>query len=136
MPMIVCDSDFLINTTSRPLPELAEFLESSGFEFVTLPKIVEELEGLALSKKPATAKKAKTALRSIEAGKVKIIHQAIFSSTKKTDADAVLLHYAAKNTDKERIVIATLDHSLLSVLERMRLPYLTLRKDRPHFRSF
>lgn len=134
--MILCDTDFLIKATSKPLPELAEFLETSGFEFATFPKIMEELEGLALSKKPATARNARAALRSIEAGKVKLLTQSISSSRKETDADAILVDYAAKNSEKDQIVIATLDHSLLSVLERRRLPYLTLRNDRPLFRPF
>ena len=136
MPVILSDTDFLIKVTSKPLPAMAEFLESSGFQLVTLPKIVEELRGLALSKKPATARKARAALSSLENGGVKLLSEGIILSRKETDADALLIEFVAKSSNKGQVVVATLDHSLLSVLERRRLPYLTLRNDRPLYRSF
>jgi rRNA-processing protein FCF1 len=132
LTLIVCDTDFLLKVTTQPLPELAEFLAQSGSELATLPKIEAELTGLTRSRNHVTARKAKTALQSIEGHSVKLL-QPHLQSSKNTDADVLLVDFAEKS--KPEVVIATLDHSILSMLERKRLPYLTLRKNRPFFRS-
>jgi rRNA-processing protein FCF1 len=133
MALFVCDTDFLIKAANDPLPALANFLTESGYELKTLDRIEKELEGLSKSKNPSTAKRAKTALRAIAAGQVKVISQKdLFSN--RTDADSQLIEFAANS--KKNVAIATLDHTLLSMLERKKLPYLTLRNDKPLFRTF
>lgn len=132
MHVLVLDTDFLIKATSQPLPELADFLASSRFELVTLPKIKEELNGLTKSSNAATARKARLALQSLNAGPIEILKHNV-SDSRLTDADVLLIEFA-ENSDGH-VVVATLDHHLLSSLERRKLPYLTLRKNRPFFRS-
>jgi rRNA-processing protein FCF1 len=132
MPFIICDTDFLIKATTQPLPALAGLLSTSGYELSTLPRIERELKGLAQSRKPTTSRNAKTALRAISTGVVKLLEQ-VTNSSQTTDADLLLIDYAMKSN---ATVIATLDHTLLSILERKRLPYLTLRNDRPILKTF
>jgi hypothetical protein len=50
------------------------------------------------------------------------------------DADLQLLDFEEKAP--EDVVIATMDGNLLSKLEKKRLPYFTLRNDRPFYRQF
>jgi rRNA-processing protein FCF1 len=132
MSFIICDTDFLIKASTEPLPELAEFLAASGYQLATIPRIRSELEGLSKSEKIATARKARTALRSLS-NKVKVLENNTGSS-RKAEADSLLIELAANS--KDQVVIATLDRSILSILENRRLSYLTLRKDRPYFRTF
>jgi rRNA-processing protein FCF1 len=133
MAFILCDTDFLIKATTEPLPELAKFLQDSGYQITTLDKIQAELKGLLLSKNSSTARKAKAALRSIESGSVKVLKYDN-STSKKADADALLIDFAQRS--KEKVVVATLDHTILSFLEKKRLPYLTLRNDKPLLKAF
>jgi rRNA-processing protein FCF1 len=132
MSLILCDTDFLIKASTQPLPELAQILSTSEYQLATLPKIEAELKGLLRSENKVTSRKAKTALESLDSKRVKVIDQKLGKS--KADADVLLVEYAAKS--KDQVIVATLDHSILSVLEKRRLPYLTLRKNRPFFRSF
>ena len=132
MTLILCDTDFLIKATTQPLPELAQFLSSPEYELATLAKIESELRGLLRSENKVTSRKAKTALGSLELKKVKVIDQKLEKS--RADADVLLVDYASKS--KDQVIVATLDHSILSILEKRRLPYLTLHKNRPFFRSF
>jgi len=131
MVLILCDTDFLMKVTARPLPELSAFLADPDFELATIPRIENELKGLSLSKRPSTARNARTALRVIR-GPVKVVEQA--PSSEKADADRLLIDFAERSGGNA--VVATLDGSLLSTLERMKLPYLTLRNDRPFYRTF
>jgi rRNA-processing protein FCF1 len=133
MTLIVCDTDFLLKVTTEPLPEVAQVLAESNYELVTLPKIEAELHGLSRSNNHPTARKARTALQALSRGSVKILKEKMRSSNN-SDADALLVDFAERS--KSSAIIATLDHSILSVLERKRLPYLTLRKNRPFFRAF
>jgi rRNA-processing protein FCF1 len=130
MPVLLCDTDFLIKITNEPVPELTPFLESSGFDLATLPAVEKELKGLLQSEKRSTARKAKLALESLN-NKVTVESGRAMSGS---DADVHLVNFQEKS--KEEIVIATLDGSLLSKLERKRVPYLTLRHDRPFYRQF
>jgi rRNA-processing protein FCF1 len=131
MVLIVCDTDFLMKVTAKPMPELAVFLADSDFEIATIPRIENELKGLSLSRIPSTARNARTALRSLHHS-VKLVNQA--PSTEKADADRLLIDFAERS--KGKAVIATLDGNLLSILERKKLPYLTLRNDKPFYRTF
>jgi rRNA-processing protein FCF1 len=131
MVLIVCDTDFLMKATVKPMPELAGFLADPDFEVATIPRIQSELKGLTLSRKPSTARNAETALRALQQS-VKLLSQA--PSSEKADADRLLIDFAERSEGKA--VIATLDGSLLSILERKKLPYLTLRNNRPFYRTF
>ncbi|MDA4110974.1 MAG: hypothetical protein OK439_00435 [Thaumarchaeota archaeon] len=130
MTTVLCDTDFLIKITNEPLPELKMFLENSGFVLATLPAVERELKGLSRSDKPSTAKKAKLALGSIG----KFVRVEALGNKHGSDADTHLVDYLEKSNAE--ILIATLDGNLLSKLERKRMPYLTLRRDRPFFRPF
>lgn len=134
MAFIVCDTDFLIKATTQPLPVLATLLSTSGYELSTLPIIEQELKGLSMSKRNTTARKARSALRAISTGNVRLLkHGEVLSQ--KSDADALLIDFVSKSRTNT-VIIATLDHSLLSILERKRLPYMTLRNDRPILKTF
>ena len=136
MSYLVCDTDFLIKSTTIPLPSLAMFLAESGYELATIDRVKMELEGLLKSRNQVTARKAGAAIRSISSGSVKVLKSDL-PPGHKTDADTLLIDLAAQSSKKgENVVIATLDHTLLSILEKRRLPYLTLRDDRPLFRTF
>jgi len=131
MVLIVCDTDFLMKATVKPIPELAMFLADPDFEIATIPRIENELRGLSLSRKPSTARNAKTALRALRQS-VKLVNQA--PASERADADRLLIDFAERS--KGKAVVATLDGSLLSTLERKKLPYLTLRNNRPFYRTF
>ena len=131
MVLIVCDTDFLMKVTVQPMPELAAFLANPDFEITTIPRIEKELKGLSLSRKPSTAKNAGTALRALHQS-VKLVSQA--PSSENADADRLLVDFAERS--KDEAVVATLDGTLLSTLERKKLPYLTLRNNRPFYRTF
>jgi rRNA-processing protein FCF1 len=131
MVLIVCDTDFLMKVTVQPLPKLAAFLADPNFEITTIPRIEKELKGLSLSRKPSTARNARTALRALHQS-IKLVEQA--QSSEKADADRLLIDFAERS--KGNAVVATLDGSLLSTLERKKLPYLTLRNNRPFYRTF
>ena len=133
MAIILCDTDFLIKATTKPLPGIAELLDGTEYKLTTLPRIADELRGLVLSENNTTARKAKAALRSIESGSVKLLKDDGRNSSK-TDADALLIDFAQKS--KETVVVATLDHTILSILEKKRMPYLTLRNDKPFVKTF
>ena len=131
MPTLLCDTDFLIKVTNEPVPELRAFLESSGFELATLPVIERELKGLQQSKANSTSRKAKLALLSL--GKfVSVIASGKIRSN--AEADVQLVDF--EENSPYDVSIATLDGNLLSKLEKKRLPYLTLRNDRPFHRQF
>jgi rRNA-processing protein FCF1 len=131
MPTLLCDTDFLIKVTNEPVPQLRASLQSSGFTLATLPIIERELKGLQRSKINSTARKARLALQSI--GKS---IQVIKSGKPGSNADADLQLLDFEEISPADVVIATLDGNLLSKLEKKRLPYFTLRKDRPFFRQF
>ena len=133
MTTVLCDTDFLLKITTEPLPELSRLLGEFRLEIATLPRIEAELQGLSRSQNQRTARKARTALQTIPQYPVKILNDRAGAS-KKTDADVLLIDYAEKS--RPTIIVATLDHSILSVLQSKRLPYLTLRKDRPFFQGF
>ena len=131
MVLILCDTDFLMKVTVNPLPELSAFLADPDYELATIPRIENELKGLSLSRRPSTARNARTALRTIRES-VKLVKQA--ASSEKADADRLLIDFAERSGGTA--IVATLDGSLLSALERKKLPYLTLRNDRPFYRTF
>jgi rRNA-processing protein FCF1 len=130
MPILLCDTNFLIKITNDPIPELKPFLQSSGFVLATLPIIERELKGLQQSKTNSTARKANLALQSLG----KFIRVETGYRKGRAEADAQLVDY--EENSEEDVVIATMDGNLLSKLEKKRLPYFTLRNDRPFCRQF
>jgi rRNA-processing protein FCF1 len=122
-----------MKATTEPLPELAQFVAESALELATLSKIESELNGLSNSENRATARKARFALRAIVDRPIKVLKYRSNSFTG-TDADALLVDCAAASGGT--VIVATLDRSLLTILDKKRLPYLTLRKNRPFFRAF
>ncbi len=130
---IVCDTDFLIKISTDPLHTLGfDFFYEN--ELVTLPVIVMELEGLARNPNKKASRLAKSTLRQLRGGrKVKVVNRLDRDYFDIREADHILVEFV-KFDPKERM-LATLDGSLLSRLELLGLPYLTLRKNRPFFHT-
>jgi rRNA-processing protein FCF1 len=132
MAQLVCDTDFLLKVVNEPLPSLYAYLQNSDLRFATIPQVVKELRGLALSKKRSVARRAAFALRLVGT-KIHVIENRIVENNK-MEAD-LALYECAKNSELDSLV-ATLDGKLLSRLEKNQLPYLTLRHDKPFERTF
>lgn len=130
MAQIVCDSDFLLKVVSEPLPSLRAYLDNSNLSFATVPEVVSELEGLAHSSEKTTARKASFALRLVGTT-IELIDKKA-DEKNRVEAD-IALYECAKQMD---FLVATMDGRLLSRFEQNRLPYLTLRHDKPFERSF
>lgn len=131
MAQLVCDTDFLLKVTTEPVPSLRAFCEKFDFSFATIPEVVNELNGLTLSDRPATTRKAKSALRLV-GSRVKVIDTRILKNNK-IDADVALFDYAKRKNEDS--LVATLDGNLLSQLEKNQLPYFTLRHNKPFAKS-
>ena len=131
MPVLLCDTDFLIKITNDPVPELQPFLLGNGFSLSTLPVIERELQGLQKNKTNSTARKARLALLAL--GKFVQV-ETNYGKNSNAEADLQLVDFEEKSPGD--VVIATMDGNLLAKLERKRLPYFTLRRDRPFFRQF
>ncbi|MDG6923517.1 MAG: hypothetical protein JRN67_09525 [Nitrososphaerota archaeon] len=115
---------------SEPLPSLRSYLDYSNLSFATIPEVVRELEGLAHSREKTTARKARFVLRLIGTTITLIDQRA--DKNKNVEAD-IALYECARQMD---FLVATMDGRLLSRFERNRLPFLTLREDKPFERSF
>ncbi|MGI0091002.1 MAG: hypothetical protein ACREBS_04785 [Nitrososphaerales archaeon] len=134
MALLVCDADFLIKITNDPLPAFHSLSrKESDFVLATIPLVVRELKGLVFSKTPKTARRARNALRSV--GQVVNLIGECAEQDANTEADEALIEFAHR-AFQEEIFVATLDGKLLSKLERTKVPYLTLRNDKPFVRSF
>jgi rRNA-processing protein FCF1 len=129
MASILCDTDFLIKISNDPIPALDFKQLSKENEFVVLPSVLGELKGLSASKNSRTARRARVALRVIDESRFAKPIFEIRSNVREADIDLVSFVMAKP---RERI-IATLDGSLLSRLDKLGLPYLTLSKERPLF---
>src|SRR5216684_53546 len=101
MPVLLCDTDFLIKVTNDPIPEFKSFLESMGFELGTLPAVVRELKGLLRSPKKSTGRRAKLALQSVGS----LIRVEGEDQSPITEPDVQLIYFAEKS--KDGFVIAT-----------------------------
>jgi rRNA-processing protein FCF1 len=122
---IACDTDFLIKIVNDPLPKFDISKLLSENEFVVTPQVLREISGLASSKTPTTSRRARAARDVIEEGKLfgvlKKVEQEIPVSV---DADIALIEFVKASPNTR--AVATLDGSLLTRLEKMGLPYLTL----------
>ena len=78
-------------------------------------------------------RRASNALKVLNENSARIMIQILpEKGGRNAEADVALVELA-RNGD---VTIATMDHSLLSRLERMRLPYFTLRADSPLMKTF
>ncbi|HZW57028.1 MAG TPA: hypothetical protein VFF30_12125 [Nitrososphaerales archaeon] len=133
MPLLLVDTDFLIKIANDPLPKLDFLALASDFTLATTPSVVRELEGLAKSQNRTVMRRATTALDFVKQGTKKANVKVLPGTSKRrVEADLELVEIA-KADIRDRVVIATLDHSLLSRLDKLKIPYLTLRRDRPFF---
>ncbi len=130
MAQLLCDTNFLIKIANEPIPELREFIDVSNLELTTIPQVVRELTGLS-RKKGVISRKASAALRLIG---TKIRLDGKQSININADADTSLFEYAKMLN--EGSFAATLDGKLLSRFQSNQLSYLTLRHDKPFFKSF
>ncbi len=125
---IVCDTDFLMKIVNDPLPKFNWKSVSNENEFVTLRCVVRELKGLLSSRSQKTSNRARNTIRAIESGIVKVES----SENESEEVDYALLEFVRSNaTDR---LLATLDGSLLSRLEKIGLGYFTLSSGKPLFR--
>ena len=131
MALIACDTDFLIKVTNDPVPALDWGTLSIEHDFAVMPCVIAELKGLATSKIRKTSIRAKSALAVVEEGKKFKRMEAKESSL---DADSALYEFV--RADPSSRMIATLDGSLLSRMEKAGLPYLTLSSGKPLLRSY
>ena len=129
--MLICDTDFLIKVTNSPLSEFHTFMLDSRLTLATVPAVVGELKGLSNNRHPLTSKRVRNALSMIDS-KIKIIGDPDLKVG--VEADNALIEFAKNH--REIVLVSTLDARLLSRLERLRLSYLTLRRDKPFVRSF
>jgi rRNA-processing protein FCF1 len=124
---IACDTDFLIKIVNDPLPKFDISSLLSENEFVVTQQVLREISGLTSSKTPTTSRRARAVRRMIEEEKhfrvLKKVEQEIPASV---DADIALIEFVKASPNTR--AVATLDGSLLTRLERMGLPYLTLSK--------
>jgi rRNA-processing protein FCF1 len=116
--------------TNDPLPGFDWAELSKENKFVTIPAVLSELNGLSKSKKRKTSRRAANTLSLIEGKK---IVDSIANKTEFGDADIALLEFV-RARPKDR-ALATMDGSLLSRLEKLGLPYLTLSRGRALFKT-
>lgn len=132
MATIVCDSDFLIKISNDPLPKFyfQELVKEN--DFIVIPSVLGEIKGLEKSRVLSTARRARLARRVVEETKVfERWYEDGQIGSKKEDTDITLIEFVSEKP-RER-VLATMDGSLLSRLEKMGLPYLTLRNGKALF---
>ena len=133
MTYLVLDTDFLIRITNDPVRRLDLKQLATEFTIATIPSVLRELQGLSRHGENKTARRASNALRVIEEKGSEIAIQILPEGvSREEEVDLTLVDLAKKGG----VTVATMDHSLLSKLERMRLPYLTLRADNPLMRTF
>ncbi len=130
MHTIVCDTDFLIKIVTQPLPKVEpEFFSSN--RFVTIANVERELVGLSRRDNSRVSKEAKSVLRMIrETDKIQIASLDEHRDSR-SETDNLLFEFV--KTDQSNRILATLDGSLLSRLEKKKLPYVTLRNNRLYF---
>lgn len=130
MPIIVLDTDFLIKITNDPLPSFDLVQLSKEYDLATLPLVLRELRGLARNEVNKTSKRARNTLRFLDEGPGKVrVNLLSRESSSDPETDSELVEFARDSEDK--VVIATLDHSLLSRLEKLGVSYLTLKNNKP-----
>lgn len=126
MAKILCDTDFIIKIANDPLPKVDWVSFSKQNEIATIPLVVKELEGLKKSKEMQTVRRAKNALAIIQEGKkIKVLSKEDDAKFHEADQELIELTSASPDT-----VLATMDGSILSRLERMGLPYYTLSNNK------
>lgn len=132
MTQLVCDTNFLMKITNQSLPKLSDFISNNHFEIATVSSVIRELNGLKKSKKNSVARNAKNCLGLIGTK----VHLRDGGSLDEPSKEADIELFELAKSLEEGSLVATLDGKLLSRFERNRLPYLTLRNDRPFLQSF
>lgn len=130
MTQLVCDTNFLMKITGQALPSFSDFISKNHFEIATVSSVVRELSGLKRNEKKSVRRRAESCLNLIG---VKIQIRESELAKERIEADIELFELAKYLEDGS--YVATLDGKLLSKFERNKLPYLTLRNDRPFLRS-
>lgn len=127
MVTIACDTDFIIKISNDPIPKFDLSTLSKENEFLVIPEVFREIIGLERSSTPSTSRRAQMAHRVIvESAVFRTVQHDKSSSTVDTDNALIEFVKASPNTR----AVATMDGSLLSRLEKIGLPYLTLSKGR------
>jgi rRNA-processing protein FCF1 len=127
---MLLDTDFLIKVANDPIPKLDLSELSKEYTLATTSDVIRELTGLCNHPERKTSRRASNALRVVMKGakvEIRILDDKHPQRRGIVEADNSLLELAKAN----KVTVATLDHSLLSRLERIHLPYLTLRNDKP-----
>jgi rRNA-processing protein FCF1 len=132
LTQVICDTDFLIKITNDPLPSLGQLIKNSDLVLATIPGVVNELKGLTQNEKPATARRAAAALRLVGSS-VHLIKSGIAKDDSFETDNALYDKVRGSIGD---VCVATLDGKLLSRFERNKIPYLTLRRNKPFLRCF
>jgi rRNA-processing protein FCF1 len=136
---IVFDTDFLIKISNDPIPKFDLLELSKEHEFLVIPPVLQELEGLQKTRKVNTAKRARQTLRVIREKKFFKVLRTTGRDVEKRDmpsfreTDHILVEFIMEKPSDR--ILATMDGSLLSRLGRLGLPYLTLRNGRALFSS-
>jgi rRNA-processing protein FCF1 len=132
--VLIFDTDFLMKVTNDPLPQVYDLIRREEYKLVTLGIVERELKGLSNSRKPSVSKRAQLALRSLGSMISVEKDDTQRKNASKAEADVQLIERASRSNGRE--IIATLDGSLLSRLEKRRVSYLTLRNNKPFLRTF
>ena len=140
MSQIIFDTDFLIKVTNDPIPKLDLREISEEYSLCTLSTTVREIEGLTKHYEKKTSRRARRALevlKMLEHEGHAIKFSIIEMSDNHVENDIMLIEYAKElhENSNDEALIATLDHSLLSRMERIGIGYLTLQKNSPIFRK-
>ncbi len=122
---IICDTDFIMKLVNDPLPKLDWRSMSRENDFVTLPCVVRELNGLTSSQDRKTSIRARNSLTALKSGILGVIPP----ESESEEVDFALLDCVRRKPNSR--LLATLDGSLLSMLEKNGLGYLTLTSNRP-----
>lgn len=132
MATIVFDTDFLIKISNDPLPRFCVTELAHENQFLVIPQVLHEVQGLARSQSSKTARRARQTMRVIEDTKIFVTMGKLGDNISGSgDADNVLVEFVNERPTER--ILATMDGSLLSRVAKLGLPYLTLRNERPLF---
>jgi rRNA-processing protein FCF1 len=135
MLTIVWDTDLLIKICNDSLPNVDLRQLSKENEFVVLPGVIQEIKGLTKSESLRTSRRAQMTLRVMK-------EMPLFKeqSTRHDDVssriemDERLIEFVKKKPEDR--ILGTLDGTLLSRMEKLGLPYLTLSKGKLYVHAF
>ena len=117
---VLLDTSFILIAADRPINLFERLVEILGkFDFILLEDTMRELISI---KKSGSIKKSKLAQKALESvsGYQKMTHLV------NGDVDEKLVDYAFKN----KVIVATVDKTLRKKLRSLKLPVITLKKNR------